>query len=171
VGDVKRDIYNNYLVDATATKTFTTLFNVPSAAYVTNYTEIVDELNLFNPTTGIYDAPFTLSTGDSYNFQVDIDYSINLLNSSGAIAYLIDLGLIINNNANYSAMYIRPFVATDLKLLTYQYLELLLVMICKLLLECKYLLYLMPTSVLMLWYGEVLIVRLGVLQLLSILKW
>jgi hypothetical protein len=111
VGDVKRDIYNNYLVDATATKTFTTLFNVPSSAYVTNYTEIVDELNLFNPTTGIYDTPFTLSTGDSYNFQVDIDYSINLLNSSGAIAYLIDLGLILNNNANYSAMYIRPFVA------------------------------------------------------------
>jgi hypothetical protein len=111
VGDVKRDIYNNYLVDATATKTFTTLFNVPSAAYVTNYTEIVDELNLFNPTTGIYDTPFTLSTGDSYNFQVDIDYSINLLNSSGAIAYLIDLGLILNNNVNYSAMYIRPFVA------------------------------------------------------------
>jgi hypothetical protein len=111
VGDVKRDIYNNYLVDATATKTFTTLFNVPSSAYVTNYTEIVDELNLFNPTTGIYDAPFTLSTGDSYNFQVDIDYSINLLNSSGAIAYLIDLGLILNNNVNYSAMYIRPFVA------------------------------------------------------------
>jgi hypothetical protein len=112
VGDVKRDIYNNYLVDATATKTFTTLFNVPSSAYVTNYTEIVDELNLFNPTTGIYDTPFTLSTGDSYNFQVDIDYSINLLNSSGAIAYLIDfLFLATGQGPNYSAMYIRPFVA------------------------------------------------------------
>jgi hypothetical protein len=107
VGDVKRDIYNNYLVEATTTKTFSTLFNVPANAPLTNYTELVDELSIFNPTTGIYDTPFTLSTGDSYNFQVDIDYSINLLNSSGAIAYLTDT----LNAGNYSAMYIRPFIS------------------------------------------------------------
>jgi len=111
VGDVKRDIYNNYLVEATNTKTFSTLFNVPANAPLTNYTELVDELNIFNPTTGIYDTPFTLSTGDSYNFQVDIDYSINLLNSSGAIAYLIDQWTIAGGTANYSAMYIRPFIS------------------------------------------------------------
>lgn len=111
VGDVKRDIYNNYLVEATNTKTFSTLFNVPANAPLTNYTELVDELNIFNPTTGIYDTPFTLSTGDSYNFQVDIDYSINLLNSSGAIAYLIDQWTFAGGTANYSAMYIRPFIS------------------------------------------------------------
>jgi hypothetical protein len=111
VGDVKRDIYNNYLVEATATKSFSTLFNTPASTFVTNYTELVDELNLFNPTTGTYDTPFTLSTGDAYNFQVDIDYSINLLNSSGAIAYLIDNWLILSGTANFSAMYIRPFIA------------------------------------------------------------
>lgn len=111
VGDVKRDIYNNYLVEATTTKSFSTLFNVPANAPLTNYTELVDELSIFNPTTGIYDTPFTLSTGDSYNFQVDIDYSINLLNSSGAIAYLIDQWFILSGIANYSAMYIRPFIS------------------------------------------------------------
>jgi len=111
VGDVKRDIYNNYLVEATNTKTFSTLFNVPANAPLTNYTELVDELNIFNPTTGIYDTPFTLSTGDSYNFQVDIDYSINLLNSSGATAYLIDQWAFVGGTANYSAMYIRPFIS------------------------------------------------------------
>jgi hypothetical protein len=105
VGDVKRDIYNNYLVDATATKTFTTLFNVPANSPLTTYTELVDEFNLFNPTTGIYDAPFTLSTGDSYNFQVDIDYSINLLNSTGANAFLTNLSF-----SGYTNMYIRPFI-------------------------------------------------------------
>ena len=111
VGDVKRDIYNNYLVTATATKTFNTLFNVPSNSEITNYTELVDELNIFNPTTGVYDAPFTLSTGDSYNFEISINYNVNLINSSGATAYLLDSLLGSFGISNYTNMYIRPFVS------------------------------------------------------------
>ena len=111
VGDVKRDIYNNYLVQATAAKTFSTLFNTPASSEVTNYTEIVDELNVFNPTTGLYDAPFTLSTGDSYNFEISINYSINLINSTGATAYLLDSLLGSFGSPNYTTMYIRPFVS------------------------------------------------------------
>ena len=88
VGDVKRNIYNSYLVQATAAKTFTTLFNTPANSEVTNYTEILDEQGIFTPLTGLYDAPFTLSTGDSYNFEYSINYNLNLINSSGATAYL-----------------------------------------------------------------------------------
>ena len=106
VGDVKRDIYNNYLVQATATKTFSTLFNIPSNSDVTNYTEIVDELNIFNPTTGVYDAPFTLSTGDAYNFEISINYNLNLINSSGLTSTLTAF-----TGSGYTNMYIRPFVS------------------------------------------------------------
>ena len=106
VGDVKRDIYNNYLVQATATKTFSTLFNIPSNSDVTNYTEIVDELNIFNPTTGVYDAPFTLSTGDAYNFEISLNYNLNLINSSGLTSTLTAF-----SGSGYTNMYIRPFVS------------------------------------------------------------
>lgn len=105
VGDVKRDIYNNYLVTATATKTFNTLFNVPSNSEITNYTELIDELSIFNPTTGVYDAPFTLSTGDSYNFEISMDYDVNLIQSSGVTATLSNFG-----NTSVTNMYIRPFI-------------------------------------------------------------
>lgn len=107
VGDVKRDIYNNYLVTATATKTFNTLFNVPSNSEITNYTELVDELNIFNPTTGVYDAPFTLSTGDSYNFEVSINYNLNLINSSGLTSNLYE----VIPGTGFTNMYIRPFIS------------------------------------------------------------
>ena len=107
VGDVKRDIYNNYLVTATATKTFNTLFNVPSNSEIGNYTELVDELNIFNPTTGVYDAPFTLSTGDSYNFEVSINYNLNLINSSGLTSNLYE----VIPGTGFTNMYIRPFIS------------------------------------------------------------
>jgi hypothetical protein len=107
VGDVKRDIYNNYLVTATATKTFNTLFNVPANSEITNYTELIDELSIFNPTTGVYDAPFTLSTGDSYNFELDIIYNVNLVNSSGSTSNLVEL----ISGSGVTKMYIRPFVS------------------------------------------------------------
>jgi hypothetical protein len=106
VGDVKRDIYNNYLVTATATKTFSTLFNVPANSEVTNYTELIDELNIFNPTTGVYDAPFTLSTGDTYNFEISLNYNLNLINSSGLTSTLTAF-----TGSGYTNMYIRPFVS------------------------------------------------------------
>lgn len=108
VGDVKRDIYNSYLVQATATKTFTTLFNVPANSDVTNYTEILDELNIFNPVTGIYDSPFTLSTGDAYNFELNIDYNVNLINSSGANAFLVGMSATTGFGNSFTNMYIRP---------------------------------------------------------------
>jgi hypothetical protein len=106
VGDVKRDIYNNYLVTATATKTFSTLFNVPANSELTNYTELIDELNIFNPTTGVYDAPFTLSTGDAYNFEISLNYNLNLINSSGLTSTLTAF-----TGSGYTNMYIRPFVS------------------------------------------------------------
>lgn len=107
VGDVKRDIYNNYLVTATAAKTFSTLFNVPANSEITNYTELVDEQNIFNPTTGLYDAPFTLSTGDSYNFELNINYDVNLVNSSGLTSNLLEL----ISGSGVTNMYIRPFIS------------------------------------------------------------
>jgi hypothetical protein len=115
VGDVKRDIYNNYLVNANNTNTFATLFNIPESSDLINYTELLDEENIFNPTTGVYDAPFTLSTGDSYNFDVNINYRLNLLNSSGATAYLIDSTIVAGGGGGgtpvYTEMYVRPEIA------------------------------------------------------------
>lgn len=58
----------------------TTLFFNP-----TNYTEILDDQNIFDPLTGIYTTPFNISSNNAqeYIFTFTIDYSIDINNTSG----------------------------------------------------------------------------------------
>lgn len=107
VGDVQRNLYNNYLVQATATPIVNTPFNTPFSANIVNYTELVDELSIFNPTTGIYTAPLTLSTGDVYTAQIDMNYKVELLKTNNAPAYLRE-AIVFGTVNNYTEMFISP---------------------------------------------------------------
>jgi len=58
---------------------------------LTSWTEVTDNENLFNPTTGVYDVPVYLSGGQAININVAIDCDFILDNTSGADAYLVDI--------------------------------------------------------------------------------
>ena len=53
------------------------------------YTELEDPQNIFNPVTGVYSAPFIISSlnAQHYNYNVVITYELRLNNTSGGILY------------------------------------------------------------------------------------
>ncbi len=89
--------YTNYIVNATDSQTIngyqTTGTNVTFTEQLQSWTENVDNSNLFTPLTGTYAVPFIIAQGDSINFECSIDLRLNLLNTSGATAYLVGTGL------------------------------------------------------------------------------
>lgn len=94
-GDVNNFDYTDYRV--TAETTFTSNYIQPKTGFnssftqqVATWTETLDAQNLFNPTTGIYTAPFNsdVTQGQTYNFNFNYAYEILLDNTSGATAYL-----------------------------------------------------------------------------------
>jgi hypothetical protein len=48
-----------------------------------NVTETQDAYNLLNPTTGVYNSPFNLGSGESINVSIPISYSVSFDNTSG----------------------------------------------------------------------------------------
>lgn len=87
-GDVNNTDYTPYnvLFNTSFNKTGThSSFNASTAIIqnLTSVTEVQDNYNLFNPTTGIYNSPFNLGSGESINVSIPIGYSIDLTNSNG----------------------------------------------------------------------------------------
>lgn len=98
-GDVNNTDYSPYNVvfNKTFTRTGTHAPNAPSIAFVTslnNVTETQDNFNLLNPTTGVYNSPFNLGSGESINIEIPITYNLELTNSNA-----FPLQLLINGNA------------------------------------------------------------------------
>ena len=81
--------YNDFLVDATNAATLTnphTSFWQP----LTGWTEVTDALGIFDPSLGEYDVPLNLQGAENINFQFTVNVDINLVNSTGNDAYLVD---------------------------------------------------------------------------------
>ena len=58
---------------------------------ITSWTETLDDENIFNPTTGVYDVPFYINGSQAINFEINLECDINLINASGGNATLTDL--------------------------------------------------------------------------------
>ena len=89
-GDVNNFDYTDYQV----TEEVTSLFNVVSAVNsygnfdtIINWNEILDNQNLFNPTTGIYTIPFNsnANAGEGYIISYELNYELYLDNLSGIV--------------------------------------------------------------------------------------
>jgi len=81
--------YNDFLVDATNAATLTN----PHASFwqpLTGWTEVTDALGIFDPSLGEYDVPLNLQGAENINFQFTVNVDINLVNSTGNDAYLVD---------------------------------------------------------------------------------
>lgn len=105
-GDVVQTDYSAYIVDATDSQTINGYqvagSNVTFSEQLQSWTENSDPGALFTPLTGSLAVPFYVVGGDSLNFQVSIDYVLNLVNATGANAYLVG-----NGNGNY---FYRPLI-------------------------------------------------------------
>lgn len=94
-GDKLNFDYNDHLVEATLVDTLSgtqpTGYNESFLEPLTGFTEVTDEQNLFDPTLGEYDVPFYVTAGQNIQFTIDVTYSIKLVNSTGANAYLVNM--------------------------------------------------------------------------------
>jgi hypothetical protein len=95
-GDVNNFDYTDYQVKAETI--YTTNYSQPTIGFnssftqqVATWTETLDAQNLFNPTTGIYTAPFNsdITQGQTYTFNFSYAYEILLDNTSAVTAYLL----------------------------------------------------------------------------------
>lgn len=95
-GDVNNFDYSDYRVEANTT--YTSTYSQPTiglnysfAQSVLPWSETLDVQNVFNPTTGVYTAPFNSSVtqGQTYFFNFTYAYSILLDNTSALTAYLL----------------------------------------------------------------------------------
>jgi hypothetical protein len=94
-GDTDNFDYNDYTVKANAgPNTYTGTFFAGSAEFqnlqtITGWTETEDPQNIFNPATGVYSTPFNISSNNSqqYDYNVQIQYEIRLVNTSGVTLY------------------------------------------------------------------------------------
>lgn len=105
----------SYKVTATATQTnsFSPAAGVQTGFSNTygTWTEVLDVESVFDPTTGEYTAPFYVTSGEQITFSFEVDFDINLLNATGATAYLVDVDPAISGTKNYRyTAYIKPFV-------------------------------------------------------------
>jgi hypothetical protein len=94
-GDVEQADVDYYKV--VANNTWTTSYVSPIGLNPTFYevidswTEVIDVAGLFDPVTGVYDAPLYTDTtqGQYYNFKLSYTADINLDNTSGGNAYSV----------------------------------------------------------------------------------
>ena len=96
-GDVNNFDYSDYKVDAETIYTSNYVQpilgeNNTFLQTVTSWTEIIDNQNLFDPTTGYYDIPFNTDTtqGQTYFFNFTYSYNLFLENTNGVDAYLME---------------------------------------------------------------------------------
>ena len=56
---------------------------------LTAWTELEDPQNIFTPLTGVYSTPFIISSqnAQSYDYSITMDYTLNLVNTSGGTLY------------------------------------------------------------------------------------
>jgi hypothetical protein len=94
-GDTDNFDYNDYTVKANAgPNTYTGTFFAGTAEFqnpqtIAGWTETEDPQNIYNPTTGVYSTPFNISSNNSqqYDYSVQIQYELRLVNSSGVTLY------------------------------------------------------------------------------------
>jgi hypothetical protein len=94
-GDTDNFDYNDYTVKANAgPNTYTGTFFAGTAEFqnpqtIAGWTETEDPQNIFNPVTGVYSTPFNISSNNSqqYDYSVQIQYELRLVNSSGVTLY------------------------------------------------------------------------------------
>ena len=87
--------YADYTVKANAgPNTYTGTFFAGSAEFqnlqtIAGWTETEDPQNIYNPVTGVYSTPFNISSNNAqqYDYSVQIQYEIRLVNSSGVTLY------------------------------------------------------------------------------------
>jgi len=109
-GDVNKTDFTPYNV--VFNKTFTVSNNYisymsqTSNTSISGVTETQDAYNLFDPTTGVYNSPFNLGSGESINVSIPISYSVSFNNTSGVALTLSDFGA--NGNVTHK-LKIRVF--------------------------------------------------------------
>ena len=99
-GGVDNFDYNDYLVKAqkTASTTInatnnqagrTSIATGNTKVNIVGWTELEDSQNRFTPLTGLYSAPFTISTTNAqqYDYSITMSYELNLVNTSGGTLY------------------------------------------------------------------------------------
>jgi len=96
-GEQENFDYSAYIVEANDTQLIDgyqtiTGQNISFSEQLTGWTETQDNFNLFAPLTGIYTNTFTVNSGEAINFNFNCDYDINLINGTGATAYLNGFG-------------------------------------------------------------------------------
>jgi hypothetical protein len=94
-GDTDNFDYADYTVKANAgPTTYTGTFFAGTAEFqnpqtIAGWTETEDPQNIYNPVTGVYSTPFNISSNNSqqYDYSVQIQYELRLVNSSGVTLY------------------------------------------------------------------------------------
>jgi len=100
-GDTDNFDYADYTVKANAgPTTYTGTFFAGVAEFqnpqtIAGWTETEDPQNIYNPVTGVYSTPFNISSNNSqqYDYSVQIQYEIRLVNSSGVTLYSGQAGI------------------------------------------------------------------------------
>ena len=96
-GEIESFDYSAYNVEANQTVTIngyqnTVGQNVSFSEQLVGWTETLDGFNLFTPLTGVYTNTFTVNSGEAINFNFNCAYDIDLINATGANAYLNGFG-------------------------------------------------------------------------------
>jgi len=81
----------------------------PTKIDFTNWTELDDLQNIFNPITGVYSTPFIISNqnGQSYDYSITMSYQLNLVNTSGGTLFASD------NTGSAAAVFYRPALGVN----------------------------------------------------------
>ena len=81
----------------------------PTKIDFTNWTELDDLQNIFNPITGVYTSPFNISNqnGQSYDYSITLNYQLNLVNTSGGTLYAS------NSSGVAAAVFYRPALGVN----------------------------------------------------------
>lgn len=107
-GDTNDQDYADYRVEATNTWTTSyvqaTGYNVTFEELIdSGWSEVTDAQNIFDPTVGEYDTPFSTNAlaGENYSYTLTIGGSIILDNNSGGDAVLIQSSFVGNSYNRY----------------------------------------------------------------------
>lgn len=106
-GDVNNTDFAPYNVSFNKAFTLNGTYPNNQSAFITqnltSVTETQDAFNLFNPTTGVYNSPFNLGSGESINLSVPISYSVSFNNTTanplvlfGQVTHTVNLKIFKN---------------------------------------------------------------------------
>jgi len=110
-GDAIQFDYTDY--DVSARKAYTETFtqsagtNVSGVSQIQSWTETLDAQGLFTPVTGSYAVPIYIAAGEAINFEVSVEADLNLVNGTGATAYLVEMPSATGATKYY---YYKPFI-------------------------------------------------------------